>query len=123
LGEYIKSGKPVRLDRAFFSLSEDMIFEYDFGLTRSALDLESFAKHLYQIFIQAGSASKVGQACPIVPKVLNALPDWVVLKLQPGFWPLLQMKRVGARIKHNIIPMLTSFRFPSKSMKRSRILK
>ena len=96
LGEYIKSGKPVRLDRAFLALSEDMIFEYGFGITRNALDSEDFSGILHQVFIQAGSAGKVGQAFPAVPKILNALPDSVVLKLQPDFLPLVQMKRVCA---------------------------
>lgn len=95
LETYVSSGKPVRLDRAFFALSEDMIFEYGFGIQHNALDLPEFEGILHEVFVKAGAAGALSLQFPIVPKILNALPDWLVLKLQPDFLPLVKLRRVS----------------------------
>lgn len=91
--EYQESGKPMRLDRALFALSEDMIFEYGFGISHNALDFPKFEGILHETFVAAGSAGALSLQFPIVPKIMNALPDWVILKLEPKFLPMIRMRR------------------------------
>lgn len=95
LRKYQAEGKAVRLDRACMALSEDMIFEYGFGICRDALDKPDFRDPLHEVFVAAGSSGVVSLHFPILPKLVNALPDSVVGKLQPDFLPLIKVRQVG----------------------------
>jgi len=96
LRQYQASGKPVRLDRACMALSEDMIFEYGFGICRDALDKPDFEDPLHEVFVAAGAAGALSLQFPIIPKLINSLPDSLILKLQPDFMPLINMRKVSS---------------------------
>lgn len=93
--KYQANDKVVRLDRACMALSEDMIFEYGFGICRDALDKPDFKDPLHEVFVQAGSAGVLSLHFPLLPKIINALPDSVIMKLQPDFMPLIKVRKVG----------------------------
>lgn len=95
LGKYVESGKVVRLDRAFMALSEEMIFEYGFGISNGALDKPDFQDPLHEVFVAAGGAGALVAQFPIIGKLMDSMPDWLVLIMQPGFYPLIKLRKVS----------------------------
>jgi len=72
-----------------------MIFEYGFGICREALEKPGFKDPLHEVFVQAGSAGVLSLHFPILPNIISALPDSVILKLQPDSMPLIKVRKVG----------------------------
>lgn len=95
LKPYERDQRPCRIDRGTWALSEDMIFEYAFGIDRGALDKPDFQDPLHEVFVQAGGAGALMLQFPILPKIMNLMPDSLVASMQPDFVPLINMRRVS----------------------------
>lgn len=100
LSDYVGSAKSVRLDRLFFALSEDMIFEYGFGISKNALDKENMDDILHEVFVKGSSVTALSVHFPLIPALINRSPDWLIAALAPDFLPIIKLKQVPQNTAH-----------------------
>lgn len=73
------------------ALAEDMIFEYSFDMSYNKLDSPGFEGILHEVIVAAGSGSAFFLQFPTLARVLYSLSDSLVLKLDPGLAPLINL--------------------------------
>jgi cytochrome P450 len=94
---YAKSGKPLPLNRAMTAFSGDVITTYVFGKSYDHLNSPDFQETFHEPFMAASEASSVALQFKWIYPVLNKLPPWLVLKLNPKIFLILQLEKVNCR--------------------------
>jgi hypothetical protein len=94
---YAGNGEPLPLDRAMTAFSGDVITSYVFGKSYDHLSSPNFKETFHEPFMAASEASSVALQFKWIYPVLNRLPSWLVLKLNPKIFLILQLEKVSRR--------------------------
>lgn len=90
------SGQCLNLLNAYMAITEDMMFEYGFGMCEDKLDRPGFEGILHPAFISASRASALLLHFPSIAKFLNSLPDAFLINLNPDLGSLVRVRQVCA---------------------------
>ncbi|KAL3440678.1 cytochrome P450 [Aspergillus insuetus] len=74
---------PVPIDRGFGAFSEDIIMRYCFGHDYDSLNQQGWSPILHDSFVGVTQFSNTALHFPLLPKVMNALPEHWIEKLNP----------------------------------------
>ncbi|KAI2015657.1 hypothetical protein LOY97_005520 [Ophidiomyces ophidiicola] len=96
LSEY-RDGKPVPLNRAWMALTTDIITEYAFANSYDQLDSPNFQDTLHEALVAIYVTGHFALHFSIVFPILDALPEWLVLKMQPALASVVGLRKDLAR--------------------------
>jgi hypothetical protein len=92
--EFRDSEKVLPLNRAFMALTGDVVMQYCFSISYDHLRLPNFDKTLHEPFMAASISGHLSLQCPWVPKVLFALPESILVKIEPLYALVFKMQAV-----------------------------
>ena len=75
-------------------LFENPLVEYCFSMTYEHLKLPNFEKTLHEPFMAASISGHLSLQCPWVPKILFALPESILVKIEPLYALVFRMQAV-----------------------------
>ncbi|TPX25955.1 hypothetical protein DIZ76_011413 [Coccidioides immitis] len=101
LSEY-SDGKVITLNRAWMALTTDIITEYAFAKSYDQLDSPGFRETLHEALVAIYVTGHFALHFPVVFPILDALPEWLVLKMQPDLVSVVGMRKDLARRVNNI---------------------
>lgn len=81
--EYAGTGKVLRMDWAWGCIASDIIVQYCFGEGYGFLEAPEFRSPFIHALVDLLEGVHVVTQFPIVTKLMNILPDWFVIMLQP----------------------------------------
>ncbi|KAL4999466.1 cytochrome P450 [Aspergillus recurvatus] len=90
--EYKALNAPVPINRGFMAFSEDVIMQYCFGHDYAALDKQGWAPTLHDSFVNVTLAANTALHFPIIPKIMNALPQSWLARLDPVYVAIFRMQ-------------------------------
>lgn len=93
--EYKALNAPMPINRGFLAFSEDVIMQYCFGHDYAALDKQGWAPTLHDPIVNVTIAGNTALHFPIVPKIMNVLPQSWIARLDPVYVSIFQMQRVS----------------------------
>jgi cytochrome P450 len=94
LEEFAKDGRILPLHNAMMALSTDIISEYAFARAYNQLDAPNFEETLHEALTTIYVTGQFALHFPIVFPILDLLPDWFVIKVQPVLQPVVGLRRV-----------------------------
>ena len=80
-----EKGESVPIRLAYESFGTDVITEYCFARSYNCLDDPTYNLSYHDMVLEAGRLGVIGKHVPWLPILLNNLPSWLVLKVNPGF--------------------------------------
>jgi len=92
---YEREKQVMALNRAWMALSTDVITEYAFARAYNQLDSPGFQDTLHEALIAIYTTGQFALHFPIVFPILDMLPDWFVLRVQPVLQPVVGLRKVG----------------------------
>jgi hypothetical protein len=92
--EFQSSDKVLPLNRAFMALTGDVVMQYCFSINYDHLKLPNFEKTLHEPFMAASISGHLSLQCPWVPKILFALPESILVKIEPLYALVFKMQAV-----------------------------
>jgi hypothetical protein len=95
--EFQKNSKVLPLNRAFMALTGDVVMQYCFSISYDHLKLPNFEKTLHEPFMAASISGHLSLQCPWVPKILFALPESILVKIEPLYALVFRMQAVRIR--------------------------
>ncbi|KAE8548914.1 hypothetical protein EYB25_009297 [Talaromyces marneffei] len=99
LSSYVDDGRIVHLNRAWMALTTDVITEYAFARSYDQLDSPDFQETLHDALVAIYTTGHFALHFPIVFPILDALPDWLVSKMEPRLLPVLGLsKDLGQKV-------------------------
>lgn len=104
IDEYVASGKDFKINRALTAFSGDVITTYVFGEAYDHLQSPDFVETFHEPFMAASEAGHMANQFHSLWKVMESLPDSVVMATQPIVMPIIRLARVSTVL------------FPSNSM-------
>jgi cytochrome P450 len=93
LDDFGKSGVVLNLDRALMALTTDIITEYAFAKPYNQLDVPNFTETMHDALLACYTVGHFALHFPIVFPILDALPDWFTLTVQPVLQPVIGIRR------------------------------
>ncbi|KAK2743339.1 hypothetical protein FQN55_007274 [Onygenales sp. PD_40] len=98
LSQY-KAGEVIPLNRAWMALTTDIITEYAFGKSYEQLESPNFRDTLHEALVAIYTTGHFALHFPIVFPILDCLPDWFVLKMQPDLVSVVGLRKdLGRRV-------------------------
>jgi hypothetical protein len=94
LTEATQDGRIVCLSRAWTALTTDIITEYAFAKSYDQLDSPNFQDTLHEALIAIYTTGQYALHFPIVFPILDSLPDWFVIKMEPCLLPVVGLRKV-----------------------------
>lgn len=94
LYEFKKDHKVLALNRAFMSLTGEVVMEYCFSISYGHLKQPEFEKTLHEPFMAASISGHLSLQYPWVPKALFALPESVLVQIEPLYALVFKMQAV-----------------------------
>ena len=91
---YQKDGQVLQLDQAWMALTTDIITEYAFARAYNHLDSPNFQGTLHEALLTIAATGHFALHFPIVFPILDMLPDWFVIKVQPVLQPVVGLRKV-----------------------------
>jgi hypothetical protein len=91
---FAKDGRILPLHNAMMALSTDIISEYAFARAYNQLDAPNFEETLHEALTTIYVTGQFALHFPIVFPILDLLPDWFVIKVQPVLQPVVGLRRV-----------------------------
>jgi hypothetical protein len=76
------------------ALTTDIITEYAFAKSYDQLDSPDFQDTLHEALLTIYVTGHFALHFPIVFPILDMLPDWLVLKMQPVLLPVVGLRKV-----------------------------
>ena len=95
INQYALNGGVLPLDRALTAFSGDVITTYVFGQSYQHLESPNFKDTFHEPFMAASEAGHVALQFKFIYPLLEALPEWLVLKMQPQMYLILQLAKAG----------------------------
>ena len=92
--EFQKQGTILPLNRAFMALTGEIVMQYCFGISYGHLQLPEFEHTLHEPFMAASISGHLSLQCPWLPKMLFALPESVLVKIEPLYAMVFKMQAV-----------------------------
>jgi hypothetical protein len=87
---------PVPIDRGFGAFSEDIIMRYCFGHDYDSLNQQGWEPILHDSFVGVTRFSNTALHFPLLLKVMNALPELWVEKLNPLCGLIFRLQKVSS---------------------------
>ncbi|CRG92056.1 Sterol 26-hydroxylase, mitochondrial [Talaromyces islandicus] len=115
--EHANAGMPVTINRGYMAFSEDVIMHYCFGYDYDTLRKPAWTPALHDAFAAVCIAGNMALQFPIVPKVMNALPQAWVEKLDPLYALIFRMQNDFGRQIRQMKATLSSTLSPAKGGK------
>ena len=98
--EFKKSGEVIMLDRALMALTTDIITEYSFAKSYGQLDVPNFTETMHDALVACYVVGHFALHFPMVFPILDSLPDWFTLTVQPVLQPVVGIKYdLGKKVK------------------------
>lgn len=97
---YKDTNAPMTMNRAFMAFSEDVIMQYSFGHDYAALQKDESLPVMHDPLASITHAGNAALQFPLIPKVMNAMPQAWIEKLDPLYGQIFQLQRV--RLLYNI---------------------
>jgi cytochrome P450 len=94
LQEYQQDEKVLLLNNAWMALTTDIITSYAFARSYDQLDSPNFEDTMHEALVAVYSTGQFALHFPVVFTILDALPDWFVLKVQPVLQPVVGIRKV-----------------------------
>lgn len=91
-------GRVIPLSRAWMALTTDVITDYAFARSYDHLDSPDFKETLHEALEAVYVTGHFALHFPIVFPILDLLPDWLILKMQPDLLPVVGLRKV--RLPH-----------------------
>ncbi len=95
IDQYIASGGHFALNRAMTAFSGDVITTYVFGQSYQHLESADFKETFHDPFMAASEAGHMALQFKWIYPMMEALPEWLVLKMQPLIYLILRLGKVG----------------------------
>ena len=92
---YADESKVLRLDHAFSAFTGDVISEFAFAQSFNALESEDFKDNLHAAFQAACSSSPATLQFQWLLPLMNSLPPWLTVKLEPRLQQLINLQNVS----------------------------
>ena len=92
--EFQQEGRILPISKAFMALTGEVVMEYCFSISYGHLQLLEFEKTLHESFMAASISGHLSLQFPWVPKVLFALPEFILVKIEPLYALVFQMQAV-----------------------------
>lgn len=92
---YRKSGAPLTINRGYMALAEDVIMQYCFAHDYNSLDAPDDKPILHDPFRAVSISGNMSLQFPLMPKILNCLPQAWLVKLEPLYALVFKMQRVS----------------------------
>lgn len=92
LEEYKKDGRVLNMSRGWMALSTDIITQYSFGKSYDQLDVPDFTETLHDALVSIYTVGHLALHFPIIFPILDMLPDWFVLTVQPVLQPVVGLR-------------------------------
>ena len=89
---------PFALNRALTAFSGDVITTYVFGQSYQHLESPDFKETFHEPFMAASESGHVALQFKWVYPLMESLPEWLVLKMQPQIFLILQLAKVSTVI-------------------------
>ena len=84
LAGFKKSGKPLDLRYLFTAFTNDVVESYAFGRSAHRIEAEDFDPSFHDASISGTIGGIVFKHCPWVIAIMQKLPPWVVIKMDPN---------------------------------------
>ena len=84
LDEHRLQGKVVDLSNAYRCLTTDVVTGYVLPRSRSMLSLPDFAAGYNRVLRNFANIATWNRHIPIIFRIFNAIPRWVIAKIDPG---------------------------------------
>ncbi|KAL4805142.1 cytochrome P450 [Aspergillus unguis] len=97
VAEYEKLNAPMPIHRAYMAFSEDVIMRYCFGHDYAALSKDGFAPILHDVFVGVTMAGNAALQFPLLPKIMNALPQSWIQSIDSNYKLIFQMQNDFAK--------------------------
>ena len=94
IDKFALDSRPLALSRAFVAFSGDVITTYVFGQSHNHLESPGFKDTFHEPFMAASEAGLVALQFKFLYPLLESLPKWLVLKMQPQMYLILQLAKV-----------------------------
>lgn len=94
IDEFAANGRCFAINRAFTAFSGDVITTYVFGDSYHHLESPDFKESFVEPFMAASESGHIALQFKGIYPLLKMLPDWLVLKLQPQMYLILQLAKV-----------------------------
>ncbi|EXJ53332.1 uncharacterized protein A1O5_13425 [Cladophialophora psammophila CBS 110553] len=88
---YVASGRPWAINRALTAFSGDVITTYVFSESYQHLESPDFNETFHEPFMATSEVGHVALQFKWLYPLMNALPAWLVLKMQPQIFLVLQL--------------------------------
>lgn len=92
IDEYRKTARPFSLSSGFMALAGDVIMQYCFSLNYGHLNSEGFKTTFHEPFMAVSISGHMSLQFPVVPKILFALPESWLKKIEPLFGLIFQLQ-------------------------------
>ncbi|KAL2831417.1 cytochrome P450 [Aspergillus cavernicola] len=91
---------PVPIHRGYMAFSEDVIMQYCFGHDYDSLHKQDWTPILHDAFASVSIAGNTALQLPLIPKVMNALPQPWIARLEPLYALIFRMQNdLGHQIR------------------------
>ncbi|KIW42127.1 uncharacterized protein PV06_05711 [Exophiala oligosperma] len=90
--EFQKDGRVLRLNRAFMAFTGDVVMEYCFSHSYDHVKGENFDETMHEPFMAASISGHLSLQMPWVPKILNMLPESMLIKIEPLYALVFRMQ-------------------------------
>ena len=101
------TGNPLPLRLAYEALTTDIITEYCMAKSYGHLDQPYWDPKYHDMITKLGAVMYLSRLLPFLQPILELLPSWVVLKLDPGMgsWVEFQEVNLSRPFHHLLIHM------------------
>ncbi|KIX09391.1 uncharacterized protein Z518_00470 [Rhinocladiella mackenziei CBS 650.93] len=93
IDKYVAGGGPFAINRALTAFSGDVITTYVFGQSYRHLESPDFKETFHEPFMAASEVGHVALQFKWLYPLMNSLPEWLVLKMQPQIFLVLQLAK------------------------------
>lgn len=95
---------PVPLFNAFRSTTTDIISEYIYGESLGLMEREDWAKSFCDVWRDNFLMGAVVKQVPWFSKIMAALPDWVMLMINPKMIEVFASERQAQALTEQLLP-------------------
>ena len=96
LAEYKNTGKVLHLDWAWPAFTGDIITKFAFDRCYHGLESPDFKDTLHQVTLAAVESTNLVFYFPWLVPLMESMPGWIVLKIQPCIHSLFKMQKVSS---------------------------
>lgn len=89
---YKADGRVLNLRDAWMALTTDVITEYAFAKSYDQLEVADFKDTMHEALVTIYTTGHFALHFPIVFPILDMLPDWFVMKVQPVLQPVVGLR-------------------------------